>query len=144
MYDFNADFTEKIGLTGLNRKQIHYNFPDCILPQGIDDAGWWNKSAETFQEVCLRVERVLSVIKDHAEENVWLGLVSHGVFISCFLSSLFNLKIIDGIDFQSHNCYISRLTFERNKKVTIQYLNFYGYLPENLRVPRPDLNVENG
>jgi broad specificity phosphatase PhoE len=82
-------------------------------------------------------------LKTMLRKMLWLGLVSHGVFISCFLSSLFNLKIIDGIDFQSHNCYISRLTFERNKKVTIQYLNFYGYLPEYLRVPRPDPNVKN-
>ena len=92
----------------------------------------------------IAVERVLNIIKDRAEENVRLGLVTHGVFISSFLSSLFNLNIADSIAFQSHNCSISRLTFERNKKVTIQYLNFYGYLPENLRVPRPDLNIENG
>ncbi len=144
IYEFNADFTEKIGLPGLNRKQIHYNFPDYLLPESIDDEGWWNRSAETLQEVSLRVEKVLNIIKDRAEENVRLGLVTHGVFISSFFSSLFNLNIADRIAFQSHNCSISRLTFERNKQVTIQYLNFYGYLPENLRVPRPDLNVENG
>ena len=97
-----------------------------------------------FTKIILRAKRVLNIIKNRAEENVRLGLVTHGAFISSFLSLLFNLNIADGIAFQSHNCSISRLTFERNKKVTIQYLNFYSYLPENLRVPRPDLNLENG
>ena len=144
IYEFNADFTKKIGLPGLNREQIQCSFPDYLLPDGIGDDGWWNKSAETLPEIILRAERVLNIIKNRAEENVRLGLVTHGAFISSFLSLLFNLNIADGIAFQSHNCSISRLTFERNKKVTIQYLNFYSYLPENLRVPRPDLNSENG
>ena len=48
IYEFNADFTKKIGLPGLNRKQIQCNFPDYLLPDGIGDDGWWNKSAETL------------------------------------------------------------------------------------------------
>jgi broad specificity phosphatase PhoE len=141
IYEFNSDFTEKIGLSGLNRKQIHHNFPEYVLPGDINDDGWWNKSAETLPEISLRVERVLNIIKDRADKNVFLGLVTHGAFISSFLCSLFHLNIADGIAFQSHNCSISRLTFERNKKVTIQYLNFYSYLPEHLRVPRPECEI---
>jgi uncharacterized protein YaeQ len=43
--------------------------------------------------------------------------------------------------FQSHNCSISRITFEKNEKITIQYLNFFDYLPENLRVSRPKCEI---
>jgi len=141
IYNFNSDFTKKIGLSGLNRKQIHHTFPEYVLPEDINDEGWWNKDAETLSETSLRAKKVLNVMRDRADENVFIGLVTHGAFISSFLCSLFHINIAEGTAFQSHNCSISRLTFERKKKITIQYLNFYSYLPEHMRVSRPKCEI---
>jgi broad specificity phosphatase PhoE len=88
-----------------------------------------------------RVERVIKTLKDRAEENIRIGMVAHGGFFSSFLCVLFNLKPAKGTAFQSHNCSISRITFEKDEKITIQYLNFFDYLPENLRVPRPKWEI---
>lgn len=60
---------------------------------------------------------------NRAEENVRLGMVTHGGFISSFLCKLFRLKSGKGTVFQSHNCSISRITLANDNKITIQYLN---------------------
>ena len=77
------------------------------------------------------------MIIERAEENIRLGLVTHGGFMSIFLCKLFKLIPGESIAFQSHNCSVSRITFEKEGRITIQYLNFFGFLPENLRIPRP-------
>lgn len=141
IYEFNSNLTKKIGRSGLNRKQIHHTFPEYILPETLNDQGWWNKDAEIFSELNERVERVIKTLKDRSEENIRIGMVAHGAFFSSFLCVLFNLKPAEGMAFQSHNCSISRITFEKNEKITIQYLNFFDYLPENLRVSRPNCEI---
>ena len=141
IYEFNSDLTKKIGRSGLNRKQIQYFFPEYILPEALNDEGWWNRDAEILSELSERVERVIKTLKDRAEENIRIGLVAHGGFISSFLCTLFHLKPAEGTAFQSYNCSTSRITFEKDEKITIQYLNFFDFLPENLRVSRPRCEI---
>ena len=141
LYIYNSDHTNQIGRSGLTREQINHSFPEYILPEGLNDSGWWNKDAEILTEICERVERVLKILMNRAEENVRLGMVTHGGFISSFLCKLFHLKPGKGTVFQSHNCSISRITFAKDKKITIQYLNYFSYLPEELRVSRPKCDI---
>ena len=141
IYEFNSDQTKKIGKSGLNRKQIHHSFPEYVLPEDIDEKGWWNKDAESLSELSERVSRVINTLKDRAEENIRIGLVAHGGFFSSFLCALFNLKPAEGTAFQTYNCSISQITFEKREKIVIQYLNKYDYLPKNLRVSRPKCDI---
>ena len=137
IYEFNSDLTKKIGRSGLNRKQIQHFFPEYFLPEALNDEGWWNKDAEIRSELSERLKRVIKTLKERAEENVRIGLVAHGGFISSFLCTLFHLKPAEGTAFQSYNCSISRITFKNDEKIMIQYLNHFSFLPENLRVYRP-------
>ena len=137
IYEFSSDLTKKIGRSGLNRKQIQYSYPEYVLPEEINDEGWWNKDAEILSELSERLKRVIKTLKERAEENVRIGLVAHGGFISSFLCTLFHLKPAEGTVFQSYNCSISQITFKNDKKIMIQYLNHFSFLPENLRVSRP-------
>ena len=43
--------------------------------------------------------------------------------------------------FQHYNSSISRISFKKNNKIIIQYLNSFEYLPEDLRIPRPDFDI---
>ena len=88
-----------------------------------------------------RVSRVINTLKDRAEENIRIGLVAPGGFFSSFLCTLFNLKPAEGTAFQTYNCSISQITFEKKEKIVIQYLNQYDYLPKNLRVSRPKCDI---
>ena len=130
-------FQKKIGLPGLSRSQIKDAYPNYPFPETFNDNGWWNKDAETLPNLKIRAEKVLMSLERRSEEDLFIGLVTHGAFISSFLCTLFNLDLAKNNAFQSHNCSVSRLTFGKNNKVTIQYLNYFNYLPDQLSVPRP-------
>ena len=141
VYEFNSDQTKKIGKSGLNRKQIYNLYPEYVLPKDINEKGWWNKDAESISELSERVIRVINNLKERAGENVRIGLVAHGGFFSSFLCTLFSLKPGKGIAFQTHNCSVSQITFEKSGKIVIQYLNYYNFLPKNLRVSRNQCDI---
>ena len=52
-----------------------------------------------------------------------------------------HIKPGEGTAFQTYNCSISQITFEKREKIVIQYLNQYDYLPKNLRVSRPKCDI---
>ena len=141
IYKFNSDLSKKIGLPGLSRSQIKDAYPNYLFPETFNDNGWWNKDAETLPNLKIRAEKVLMSLERRSEEDLFIGLVTHGAFISSFLCTIFNLDLAKNNAFQSHNCSVSRLTFGKNNKVTIQYLNYFNYLPDQLRVPRPKCEI---
>ena len=141
IYRFNSDLSKKIGLPGLNRNQIKETYPNYLFPETISEKGWWNKDAETLSDLSIRANKVLKYLEGRSEEDIFIGLVTHGAFISSFLCTLFDLDLAQNKAFQSHNCSVSRLTFGKNRKITIQYLNNFDYLPDKLRVPRPKCEI---
>ena len=141
LYDHNSVEMNKIGFSGLNRVEINKRFPGYILPPDITDRGWWNKGKEKQLASHKRVQRVIQILVERAEEKARIGMVTHGAFMSLFLSKLFKLLPIKNTTFQHYNSSISRITFEKKDLIIIQYLNSFEYLPENLRIPRPGFDI---
>ena len=141
LYDHNSVEMNKIGFSGLNRVEINKRFPGYILPPDITDRGWWNKEKEKQLASHKRVQRVIQILVERAEEKARIGMVTHGAFMSLFLSKLFKLLPIKNTTFQHYNSSISRITFEKKDLIIIQYLNSFVYLPENLRIPRPGFDI---
>ena len=131
----------KIGFSGLNRVEINKRFPGYILPPDITDSGWWNKEKEKQLASHKRVQRVIQILAERADEKARIGMVTHGAFMSLFLSMLFKLLPIKNTTFQHYNSSISRITFEKKDIIIIQYLNSFEYLPENLRIPRTTFDI---
>ena len=103
----------KIGFSGLNRVEINKRFPGYILPPDITDRGWWNKEKEKQLASHKRVQRVIQILAERAEEKARIGMVTHGAFMSLFLSMLFKLLPIKNTTFQHYNSSISRITFKK-------------------------------
>ena len=89
----------------------------------------------------LRVKQVLQLLTDRAAENSRIGLVTQGAFMSIFFSMLFKLLPSKKMMFQRYNSRISRISFEKKDRIIIQYLNFFEYLPESLRIPHPGFDI---
>ncbi|MBF0276355.1 MAG: histidine phosphatase family protein [SAR324 cluster bacterium] len=138
LYTLNSDQTKKVAYPGMNRNEINNRFPGHILPNELDDHGWWNKEAESIEDTFERVEKVLQNLLGRADESSLIGMVTHGGFMSILMCKLCNLTAGEGTAFQSHNCSVSRISFEKESKITIQYWNSFYFLPENLKVPRPE------
>ena len=141
LHDLNPVNGKKLGRSGLKRGEINSRFPGYILPPDITDRGWWNKGKEKQLASHKRVQRVIQIIADRAEEKARIGMVTHGAFMSIFLSKLFKLLPSKKMMFQHYNSGISRISFEKKDRIIIQYLNSFEYLPESPRIHRPGFDI---
>ncbi|MCH2271200.1 MAG: hypothetical protein MK510_11870 [SAR324 cluster bacterium] len=141
LYELNPIDGKKVGCSGLYLEEINNGFPDYILPAALTNQGWWNREAEEMSATHLRVKQVLQLLTDRAAENSRIGLVTQGAFMSIFFSMLFKLLPSKKMMFQRYNSRISRISFEKKDRIIIQYLNFFEYLPESLRIPHPGFDI---
>lgn len=141
LYDVNSVGGSKLFCSGLKREEINSGFPGYILPPKLTDQGWWNSDEETMRDAHLRVKKVIQQLTERETEKSRIGMVTHGAFMSLFFSILFKLQPSKNMMFQHYNSSISRISFKKNNKIIIQYLNSFEYLPEDLRIPRPDFDI---
>lgn len=92
-----TDSSSYTGRPGMTRTEILHSFPGYILPQEIDEQGWWkSKPFETMAEAQKRAERVAQRIMAcfaHTEERI--GFVSHGTFIRLLIGALVGSSVIE-------------------------------------------------
>ena len=78
----------KVGYAGQTRSQLLKRFPECTLPHDLSEQGWWNRDFEEMHEGHARAAGVARTLRARAGENVRIGLVSHGDFLSALLNAL--------------------------------------------------------
>jgi broad specificity phosphatase PhoE len=139
---FGRDGDMKLkGLPGNPRSFFETNFPEFILPEKLDESGWWRERPfETEGECQLRAERIWSNLltrhrdrEGQAEERVIF--VSHGGFFVHLMCAILNLpwkSASHGLTswFLLDNCSITRIDVH-NEHVTICYLNRTDHLPNH-------------
>ncbi len=130
---------EKIGLPGKNRSYFEKNHPELILPDWLDQNGWWNRPYEDRENRKPRAERVWSEILDrHGDRPGRPGhrvvFISHGGFFNYLLTSALGVKFppLDEVRHQfwflMNNCAISRIDYDM-EQVLVCYINRHDYLP---------------
>ena len=127
------------GLPGPGREYFTTRFPDIRLPENVNEAGWWNRDAETTSEFILRVKTVVdSIRQQHAHTDDSVAMVVHGDFIDQFINELMgaprhqhNYKNDWVANWTFHNTSISRIDFV-NGANTVVYLNRIDHLPAGL------------
>ena len=119
---------QAIGQPGNNRAYFEEHCPRLILPDSLNEAGWWNRP---FEEREQRLARALRFVRDllerHGQTDDRVAVVSHGAFYNYFLSALLDWPRKDGYWFILHNAAITRIDFE--DRVTLVYLNRFEHLP---------------
>jgi len=134
---------ERAGLPGKPRTFFEANFPDLILPDWLDDRGWWqSRPLETYQMRHLRADKVWATLLDrHGDQEGQpeqrIALVSHGgFFMHLFTTALeINLRRKEEFNhdywFLMNNCGITRLDIS-NDHVLVAYVNRTDFLPSQL------------
>jgi 2,3-bisphosphoglycerate-dependent phosphoglycerate mutase len=136
------DGDEKNGLPGKTRSYFIKHYPGLILPDWLDDNGWWNRPFESREERKPRAERVwgkmLARHGDTAERDEHrVAIVSHGGFFMYLFTTALGVEMRRMEEthheywFQMNNCSITRLDV-KNEQVLIAYTNRNHHLPSHL------------
>ena len=124
------------GFNGLSRSAILREFPQFALPEALTDTGWYNAALgmepETYSY--FRAIKVADKLRERAQSDQVIALVSHGGFLDILLKAIF-----DQLPSRPHtmryyhdNTAISRIDYQGSRPV-LNYLNRVDHLPKELR-----------
>jgi 2,3-bisphosphoglycerate-dependent phosphoglycerate mutase len=125
---------ERIGLPGKNRSYFEENYPDFILPDHLNEEGWWNRPFEPHDERVLRALRLRETLQErHGDSQDRVAVVSHGGFYNYFLAAVLQIPILSPSSFwfSLNNIAITRIDFEEGR-TRIAYNNRVDFLPPAL------------
>lgn len=141
IYTYDSNTEERVGLPGKGRKFFETRYPKLILPDELDDTGWWNQPYETEEEAITRAEQVVhDLLEWHGNTDHRVALISHGGFYNAFLLVVLNLAFQMDCDvtgqkkqiwFALNNAGITRIDFYP-EHIGIIYMNRIDFLPEVL------------
>ena len=116
---------------GPGRSFFQANYPSLLLPDWLDDQGWWQRPYEVREERPLRARRVLDeLLARHGNTKDRVAFISHGGFYNHFLAALLNLPSHDGLWFSLNNTAITRIDFTEELRVV--YQNRLDFIPAEL------------
>ncbi len=127
------------GHGGLSRAEIAEQFPSYILPDTITEAGWWpvamTKEDETHTQY--RALRVAAALRERADSDDRIALVSHAGFLDRLLKALLN-QLPDSprrVFYAHYNTGITRIDFmaEHSDQMRLLYINRLDHLPYDMR-----------
>ena len=115
---------------GKTRRQIEDEF-EGFVPEGVGEDGWWRGGQEAEQAGRGRAIGVAEKLMARAEEDVRIGLVSHGDFISGLLKALGDHLPSRGLWYDHHNTAVTRLRLSSGRLV-VNYMNRVDHLTDDL------------
>ena len=129
------------GLPGKPRSFFKERFPGMVLPDDLDETGWWNRPFEDDDERTLRARRVFAeLLVRHGDREGQpehrVAIVSHGGFFMHFVCAMLDMSYKQASNgysswFLLNNCSISRFDI-RGEQVLLAYLNRIDFLPDEL------------
>lgn len=134
---------EMLGLPGKPRSYFEKNYPKLILPEWLDENGWWqSRPFEAYEQRRPRAEKVWrEILSRHGDKEGrpehCVALVSHGGFFMHLLTTALavDMRRFQEFDheywFLMNNCGITRIDV-RDERVTVMYVNRSDFLPDHL------------
>ena len=129
--DYRAP-TGVVAYPGKTRSEILAEFPHYRLPEGITERGWWRGGREERAAFTERVARVAEVMRQWAADDEQVAIVSHGDFTNGLLHALFRLAPDRGVYYHHLNTAITRIDFQGDGHLDVQYVNRVNHLPPEL------------
>jgi 2,3-bisphosphoglycerate-dependent phosphoglycerate mutase len=136
-----GDRSNVTGLPGRPRSFFMENFQTMVLPDDLDETGWWNRAFEAEDERQPRADQVFAELlarhrDQDGEPEHRVAFVSHGGFFMRLICAVLKLpwrQAAHGLRswFALNNCSISRFDV-RKDEITIAYLNRTDHLPDHL------------
>jgi len=133
---------EMAGLPGKTRTYFELNFPGLVLPDWLDENGWWNRPFEDKDARKPRAERVWKELLDrHGDRSGQpehrVAFVSHGGFFMYLLTAALNVEMRRIEEFKHefwftmNNCGITHIGV-KDGQVQVAYTNRTDFLPDEL------------
>lgn len=127
------------GLPGPGRSFFEGTYPDLVLPEALDEGGWWKRPYEDRQMALARAAGVLEqLLARHGESDDHVGFITHGGFTQSILQALFgfceNGSNIAGGRFvwiKINNGAITRIDLTGDL-LRLAYQNYIDYMPGDL------------
>ena len=139
IYLTNPETDEEEGLPGPNRTFFADNDPDLILPDSLNERGWWDRPYEHRNKALTRATVVLeTLMARHGGSDDHILLVTHGGFTQSLLQIIFDIAPEGSrfagerfVWFKSNNGSITRIDVTGDL-LRLSYLNFIDYMPGDL------------
>ena len=134
IYLQNEETGEYTGLPGKTRSYFEKHHPQLILPDSVDEAGWWKGRPHEVEELCVaRGERVWSeLVKRHSGTNDHVAVVTHGAFMNVLFRIIFKMQMrFEDFWLMMNNTAIMRIDVEPNQ-VALVYTNKLDFMPNEL------------
>lgn len=133
MFTYDAETDTSHPEPGRSRGYLETHYPRLVLPDCVDESGWWNRPREAREHMQPRAARVLAELLDkHGDTDDQVVLVSHGGFFNLLLYAILGLPETEKLWFSLNNTSITRIDFGGEGRVDIQYVNRRGFLPPEL------------
>lgn len=122
----------KTGLPGYGEAYFSEHYPDLLLPEAMNPAGWWSRDYEHPEQRLERARRALeNILKLHGGTQDQVALISHGGFYNLFIKELLGIQDKDRYWFAINNTGITRIDFNEDW-VGLVYCNRTDFLPGTL------------
>jgi 2,3-bisphosphoglycerate-dependent phosphoglycerate mutase len=122
----------RLGRPGKSRSFFAENYPRLVLPDGLDDGGWWNRPYEADEE---RPERAARLVKEllaqHGRTDDRVAVISHGGFYNHFIAAVLRMPRKTGLWYALNNVALTRIDFFPDW-VDLVYHNRLDYLPREM------------
>lgn len=120
-----------VGLPGMGRREMQEQFPHFVLPTGVREDGWWNRPWEDEASAYVRAQRVADELRDLANTDERIGVVSHGGFGSFLIDALLGLPCVTYQRFSMNNTAVSRIDLTPDR-IRLRFSNRTDHLPGEL------------
>lgn len=140
VFDNDPDTGEPYAVPGANRQFFVERFSRFVLPDDLQEEGWWQGSYEQEADSIHRAETFVNeLIERHGNSDDRIGIVTHGGFTAMILRVIFNSResTVNLHDkgfltwFHVDNTSVTRLDFEKSRIIQA-YVNRVDHLPTEL------------
>lgn len=139
IFEIIGENRDYVGLPGSNRAFFEEHYPTLILPESLNEDGWWSRPHEQRDEAFDRASRFLDELMTRhngSEDNV--ALVTHAGFYHSLLTKISGLPLependrwLTKVLFAMNNAAVSRIDFHEHGIVMV-YLNRVDFIPRDL------------
>ncbi len=121
------------GLPGNPRSFFEKHYAEVILPDDLNEEGWWNQPFEPYPNRTKRAELIWTRILASHQAGDRVAIFSHGGFFNYFISWALKRELGENAWFEINNVSISRFDVNvETKRINIQYVNKTDFLPAEL------------
>ena len=127
----DGDNGQRLPSAGPGRTDFARDYPDLVLPESLDEAGWWNRPFEDEAERPVRARRVLAELLARHGADDRVAVISHGGFYNQFLGALHDVQPPYRLNYLMNNTGVSRIALLPEAHYVV-YQNRCEHLPDEL------------